>query len=169
MDKRKRPCEGDAFNEAMQQLEKDPHLVLLKRYAQHQGNTTYEHSKSVALASYRLARILHLCIDGESLARGAMLHDYYLYSTDRMDKTSYEHGVTHPKIALKNAEKHFELNDRERNIIESHMWPLTMMHFPREREAVLVSLADKYCALAEMSMGSYRIARQYVKDRIDSL
>ena len=30
------------------------------------------------------------------------------------------------------------------------MWPLTFLHFPRSREAVLISLADKICAFGEM-------------------
>ena len=29
------------------------------------------------------------------------------------------------------------------------MWPLTFRHVPRCREAVIVCLADKYCAMVE--------------------
>jgi uncharacterized protein len=38
----------------------------------------------------------------------------------------------------------------EEDIIGKHMWPLTVTP-PRYREAYLVSLADKLCALAEMA------------------
>ncbi len=145
--------ENDAFTQTLTTLKNDPRVKVLKKYGQHQGNTTYQHCLNVANGSYKLAKWLHLRIDGRSLAVGAMLHDYYLYSTKEMTKSSYEHGVSHPQIALENAETQFELNERERNIIQSHMWPLTLRALPKEREAVLVSVADKYCALYEMWFG----------------
>ncbi len=153
MENRDLPGENDRFNATMRVMTADPRVQRMQRYSQHQGNTTYQHCLNVANQSYRLAKVLHLKIDGKSLAVGAMLHDYYLYSTGDMDIGSYTHGVSHPQTALQNAEQCFTLNERERNIIESHMWPLTLTHLPKGREAVLVSLADKYCALIEMCMG----------------
>ena len=41
------------------------------------------------------------------------------------------------------------LNDKERNIIRSHMWPLTITAVPACREAVIVCIADKWCSLVE--------------------
>ncbi len=141
------------FALTMAQLEQDPRIRLLEQYSQHQGHTTFHHSRHVAMSSYRLSQFLHLRIDGKALATGAMLHDYYLYNTSDMEKGSYRHGVGHPQIALHNAEKLFDLTDRERNIIASHMWPLTLRTVPRGREAVLVVITDKYCALSEMISG----------------
>ncbi len=153
METREHCSENDAFTKTLKELKADPHIKLLKQYAQHQGHTTYQHSLHVAEQSYHLARLLHLKIDGRSLAKGAMLHDYYLYSTNDMDKSSYEHGISHPELAVSNAQKCFRLNEREKHIIRSHMWPLTLRAVPREREAVLVTIADKYCALQEMCTG----------------
>ncbi len=144
---------NDAFTSTMSQLENDPRIQLLQNYSQHQGHTTYHHCRHVAITSYKLAKFLHLTIDGKALATGAMLHDYYLYNTKDMDKGNYEHGVGHPKIALENAEKIFDLTDREKNIITSHMWPLTLRSVPKGKEAVLVVITDKYCALYEMIGG----------------
>ena len=58
------------------------------------------------------------------------------------------HGFTHPKRALINATADWNLSDRTQNIILRHMFPLTPVP-PACREAWLVCLADKVCALAE--------------------
>ena len=43
----------------------------------------------------------------------------------------------------------FSITTKEQSIIASHMWPLTFRHVPTCREAVIVCLADKYCAVVE--------------------
>ena len=43
----------------------------------------------------------------------------------------------------------FGITKKEQNIIASHMWPLTFRHVPTCREAIIVCLADKYCAVVE--------------------
>lgn len=58
------------------------------------------------------------------------------------------HGFTHPKTALRNAERDFDLSERECDIISKHMFPLTLVP-PMHRESWIVSMADKYCALRE--------------------
>ena len=80
---------------------------------------------------------------------GALLHDYFLY--DWHDKYSHEklHGFHHPNVALENASREYQLTPRERDIIRKHMWPLTLFHIPRCREAWVVTTADKYCSLKE--------------------
>jgi uncharacterized protein len=40
------------------------------------------------------------------------------------------------------------LNDIEKDIIEKHMWPLTLK-LPKYKEAFIVSFVDKYCAFME--------------------
>ena len=142
--------EKEIFLEEMARLENDPAVVKMKEFSQHRGNNTYQHSRNVAYRSYSLAKVLHWKIDERSLARGAMLHDYYMYSTKDMEISAYRHGTGHPKRALANARTRFHLNPKEENIIISHMWPLTLFHPPRSREAILVCISDKYCAVREM-------------------
>jgi uncharacterized protein len=43
---------------------------------------------------------------------------------------------------LHNANLRFELNDKEKNIIFSHMWPLTLFQIPHSKEAWLVCHFD---------------------------
>ena len=103
----------------------------------------------MATLSYRLNRKLGLHADVTSLVRGAFLHDFYLY--DWHDSTQHQkgHGFHHPALALRNAERCFSLNDIERNIIISHMWPLTLRSIPKCREAVIVCIVDKWCSTEE--------------------
>ena len=92
---------------------------------------------------------------GRAGAHGALLHDYYLYSIEEKGLSAYVHGTRHPQIAVENAQKDFSLTEKELNIIRSHMWPLTLFHVPRSKEAALVCMADKYVASREMLLGKY--------------
>ena len=55
------------------------------------------------------------------------------------------HGFRHPLIASINARKYYDINEDERIIIESHMWPLTITKFPKTIEAKIICLIDKCC------------------------
>lgn len=93
--------------------------------------------------------------DETSLAVGAFLHDFYLYDWHKKGtfhgiRRLFEmHGFSHPSRACVNAEKVFHITKKEQSIISSHMWPLTFRHVPSCREAIIVCLADKYCAVVE--------------------
>lgn len=122
-----------------------------KRHIQHGSMTVYGHSMDVARYSLLLNKKLGLGCDKRDLIRGALLHDYFLY--DWHDKAYLPqrkrlHGFRHPGIALKNAEKEYKLNPRQREIIRKHMWPLSVIP-PTCREAWVVTAADKYCSLME--------------------
>jgi len=140
----------ERFEQVLDELQQDPKILKMQKFSQHQGNTTLQHCRNVALYSFQLAERLHWKVDEEALARGAMLHDYYLYSIQDKGVSAWRHGTGHPQTALDNARKDFTLNRKEENIIRSHMWPLTITHVPASKEALLVSMADKYCASREM-------------------
>ncbi len=95
-------------------------------YIQHGTTSIFTHCKNVALVSLLIAQIFRLRVDRYSLVRGALLHDYFLY--DWHDKTvcPHLHGYVHPKIALENASKVFDLNETEKDIIVHHMFPLNI-------------------------------------------
>ena len=88
--------------------------------------------------------------DRRAMIRGALLHDFFLYDWHDKEHISIFklHGFYHPGIALKNAEREFELSSIERDVIKKHMWPLTIVP-PSCREAWIVTMADKYCSLME--------------------
>lgn len=103
-------------------------------------------------------------IDETSLAVGAFLHDFYLYDWHKKGtfhgiRRLFEmHGFSHPGCACVNAEKVFHITKKEQSIISSHMWPLTFRHVPSCREAIIVCLADKYCAVVESMFKHSRVA-----------
>lgn len=132
-----------------------------KRFMQHGDISCYRHSLRVASRSVRLARWLRLKADMRALVRGALLHDYFLYDWHDPDPSHRLHGFRHPFFALARAEEDFELTPRERNIIVRHMFPLVPVP-PTCREAWIVCLADKWCALRETVNG--RLPR---KDKAD--
>ncbi len=116
----------------------------------HHNSSIYEHAKIVSYVSYRICKFLKL--DYRSAARGGLLHDFFLYdwrnhSEPELAKEKF-HGLEHPKIALGNAMKHFDLNDIEKDIIVKHMWPLTFIP-PKYQESFVVTFADKYVSSKE--------------------
>lgn len=121
----------------------------MKQYIQHGNTSTLTHCLVVAYYSYRLALWLPMHFDYKSLLRGAILHDFYGYDWHIPGEDHRLHGFVHPRIALRNARKYFQLNSIEEDIILKHMWPLTFNSPPSCREALLVCFVDKLCSLAE--------------------
>ncbi|MET3617938.1 uncharacterized protein ABID14_001573 [Peptoniphilus olsenii] len=119
-----------------------------KNFIQHGQTSIYEHVIGVCLKSIEIAQILKLDVDYDSLIRGALLHDYFLYDWHNHDARHYLHGFFHPRIALENAKKELKLTKIEEDIILKHMFPLTVFP-PRYKEAWVVTLADKIVAVTE--------------------
>lgn len=110
----------------------------MQQFIQHGTVTTYEHCLRVTRIAYWLNLHWHCHADEVSLVRGAFLHDFYLYDWHNCSNITHWHGFKHPLIARYNADAVFQLNNKERNIIQTHMWPLTITQLPRCREACLV-------------------------------
>lgn len=123
-------------------------LDILKHQNHHNGITCFEHCLAVAFVSLKIANFLGLKYDVESLIKGALLHDYFLY--DYHDNPEHRfHGFTHAKTALNNALRDFEINEKEADIIRKHMFPLNITP-PRYKESLYVCIADKICATGEL-------------------
>lgn len=117
----------------------------------HSKTSCYRHMFNVAYYSYKMCKFFKL--DYVSAARGAMLHDLYLYTWHKDRGVIMEllkrHLWVHPKIALVNALQNFELNDIEKDIIAKHMWPVTIK-LPKYAETFIVGIADKFCCVMEI-------------------
>jgi uncharacterized membrane protein len=124
-------------------------FMKLKQFHHHNASA-YIHVHDVAYLSYRICKFLKL--DYRSAARGALLHDFFLYDWRNHDAPDLPrdkfHGLEHPQIALTNAAKYFPLNEIEQDVIKKHMWPLTIIP-PKYKEAFIVSFADKYLSSKE--------------------
>ncbi|MCD7752052.1 MAG: HD domain-containing protein [Lachnospiraceae bacterium] len=132
----------------IQNLNREGRFASEKTFLHHRKITVYDHSVHVAEVSLKIADFLPVTVDEDSLIRGALLHDYFLYHRNESVKTYVLHGYRHPMMAAENAKKDYGINDIEENIIRRHMFPLTPIP-PKYREAWIVCIADKYCAVLE--------------------
>ncbi len=121
-------------------------ITKLKNFKHHYGSNRLQHSISVSYYSYLVCKFLHL--DYISIARAGLLHDLFLYDCENKKTRPKFHIWKHPKIALQNAKKFFDLNNKECDIILKHMWPITLS-IPKYPESFVISFIDKYCAFIE--------------------
>jgi len=119
----------------------------MKNYIQHSDIDCFEHSLYVSYSSYLVCRWLGF--DYRSAARGGLLHDFFLYDWHIEKPYMGLHGLIHPRIAMQNANKYFQLNKLEQDVIRKHMWPLTITP-PKYKETCIVIAIDKYCAFMEI-------------------
>ena len=153
----------ELFFKELNKLIENEKIQRLKEFPQHHGSNTLKHCIAVAKRSFALAEKFGWDIDEKELARSAMLHDYYLYKIKEEGLSAFRHGTSHPKIAIRNADKDFGLSDKEMGAIRSHMWPLTLRHPPRSREAALLCLADKDIAIREFAAPEVKRAIRLAK------
>lgn len=138
----------DAYHDCVHDLIHQPVVRSMDQYIQHGDVDCFEHSLFVSYYSFLICRKLGL--DTRSAARGGLLHDFFLYDWHEKSSRKGLHGFTHPKTALENARRHFELNETEQNIIRTHMWPLGLP-VPLYPEAWVVWMVDKCCTFAEVA------------------
>lgn len=115
----------------------------------HHGMTRYDHSVRVSYYSYKIAKLLFL--DYEDVARAGLLHDFFFTDNQNIRmKTRMYTLYNHPKFALNNACQNFELSEKEKDIIRSHMFPVNI-YVPRYLESWIVDLTDNVVAIFEAS------------------
>lgn len=115
---------------------------------EHHGISRYEHSLKVSYKAYRFA--LKHNLNYIEVARGGLLHDFFLSDDNRTAKDRFVSTFVHPKKALKKSSEEFKLTDLESNIIKSHMFPINIC-LPKHKESWLVSLMDKQIGTNEFS------------------
>jgi uncharacterized protein len=115
---------------------------------EHHNTTRLNHLYNVAVYSYFIGRKLRrFCkIDLNALLAGALLHDFHFV---KKHEYKLQHcRNTHGKIASANADNVFHISEKEKNIIEAHMFPLVAV-LPKSPEAWIVSFSDKFSAFME--------------------
>ncbi len=135
------------FLHIVEELVNNETVQEMKKYRQHYNTSCYEHCYTAAYYCYLICKKYNL--DYVSATRAAMLHDLFLYDwRKRQDDRKGLHAFTHGQIACDNACKLFDLNEKEKDIIIKHMWPVTLA-FPRSIEGFILTFVDKHCAMQE--------------------
>ena len=135
------------FQEIINPLITNETVLQMKNFRQHYETTCFDHCYTAAYYCYLICKKYNL--DYKSAARAAMLHDLFLYDwRKRQPDRKGLHAFTHGKIACENACKLFDLNEKEKDMIIKHMWPVTV-EFPKSLEGFILTFVDKHCAMSE--------------------
>jgi uncharacterized protein len=120
----------------------------MDQFIQHGHTTCKEHCIQVSYIAFEICRSRGW--DCRCAARAGLLHDLFLYDwhTHARETGEHFHGFTHPRVAMDNAVKYFQVSEKEQNMILRHMWPLTPIP-PKYREGYAILYADKLCGLTE--------------------
>ncbi len=148
------------FKEIIKDMISNNAVLQMKNYRQHYDTNCFDHCINVSYYSYLVCKKLGL--DYKSISRAGLVHDLFLYDW-RIKQTDIKglHAFNHPRIALENANKLFDLNDKEKDIILKHMWPLTLK-LPKYKESYIIGFVDKYCAIKE-SVAAWKKASFFKK------
>lgn len=113
----------------------------------HHGNNRLSHINRVAKLSFLISKKLRL--DYISCTRGAMMHDFFtMEDSSREEYKKIQLLKVHPSKALDNSLQYFDVNDIEKDIILSHMYPITRKR-PECMEAKVVCFTDKIVSIYE--------------------
>ncbi len=111
----------------------------------HHGISRFGHSYRVAEGVYKITKKLHFHY--KEATRAALLHDFY-FNYQLEENGEVKNLIEHQNMALLNASKYYDLNDLQKNMIESHMFPMSKV-FPKFKESICLTLVDKVVAIYE--------------------
>ncbi len=145
--------QDNEFNKIICEVSNNKEFQKLKK-VKHHGINRYEHSVRVAYYTYKITKILHLDYKESTIA--ALLHDFF--QEEVSDKNFVVRLRKHPGIAVKNATQYFKLNEKQIDIIKTHMFPITFTP-PKYMEGWIVDFVDDASAIFEQG----RVIKQHVK------
>lgn len=129
---------------------------LKLKFYRHHDNTRLDHCLKVSYNAYKLAKKFNL--DYKAAARAGLLHDFFYGDLRYINVIERKYMLNaHPYFAYYNASKIFKLNKKEKNMILSHMFPVSY-EVPRYKESILLDLVDDLEALKEVGI--------YIRDRL---
>lgn len=126
----------------------------------HHGISRLKHSFKVAKATYYIAKSFGL--DYRSATRAAFLHDFFFNDDLPKNMSKMQKYKYHPKVALLKAQKYFNLNEKEKDAIVSHMCPLTPNR-PKTLEGMTLNLVDKGVTLSDHLSVAYEYTKNLAK------
>ena len=138
----------------------------MRLYRQHYNVNCFEHCLFVSYNTYLICKKHSL--DYISAARAGMVHDLFLYDwRKRENGRKGLHALTHGRTAYEQASTFLNLNDKEKDMIIKHMWPVTLA-IPKYKETFIMTFVDKYFAVAEafIKIKNYNEILKQVKERI---
>lgn len=111
----------------------------------HHGISRFGHSYRVAEGVYKLTKKLRF--NYKEATRAALLHDFY-FNYQLEENGDVKNLVEHPSMALLNASRYYKLSNLQKNMIESHMFPMSRV-LPKYKESICLTIVDKVVALYE--------------------
>ena len=124
-------------------------ILRMKEIPAHRGSNVYLHTFKLVKEVMRKAIKSRKELDLENLLIATIFHDYYLYNWRETKDRPHPHGKYHPHIAAMNAKRDFNISDKAIQMMETHMWPFNLFHFPKGKEARLLCNVDTWVALKE--------------------
>lgn len=146
----------EQYRNDVEKILNNPDFQKLRFYRQHNWTNRLMHSINVSYLSWWIAR--KFGCNEKVAARAGLLHDFCLYDFSEMPPDGEFQAFFHPKIAAENSIEHFDITEKERDAILSHMFPLGPL--PNSKEAWIISFADKICATAELCSIAIALARR---------
>ena len=120
------PASASEFKSIINDIIENDTVKQMQNFRQHYDTSCFEHCFKVSWYNYIICKKLHL--DYVSAARAGMIHDLFLYDWRKPQPGRKRlHAFHHPRIAMENSMKLFDLNKKEKDIILKHMWPLTIL------------------------------------------
>ena len=151
------------FNEIINNYIIHPKFQQMKRF-RHHGHSRYDHSLRVAYYTYKVTKALHLNYKQATVA--ALLHDFFL--DEVITEASINRMRHHPKYASINASKYFDIDYKQKSMIETHMFPVTIKP-PIYIEGWLLDMVDDGVAIYE-KVTSYQKGKMPIpKKRLNPL
>lgn len=136
-------CQNDEFSALIESVLNNQEFQKTKQITHH-GITRYEHLIRVSFYSYKITKFLKL--NYQEATRASILHDFFLEETK--EDNTFHALRRHPGYALMNASKYFDLTDLEKDIITTHMFPVTFTP-PKYLESWIVDVIDDVAGVYE--------------------
>ena len=112
----------------------------------HHGDNRYNHSVRVAIKMYKI--IPDTDPNKEKAVRASLLHDFF-YNEEMSNLTKNERYKYHPAYSIKNSINNFNIGKLEREMIRTHMFPLTK-DLPKNKYSHKLIFCDKTIAIKEV-------------------